>query len=63
MWLIVRTPLNLTDSLETFLSLFVFALFSNFNSEDIAWFFLFTSFVDEPKFSYSLFVCRTFFIA
>ena len=32
------TPLNLTDSLENFLSLLVFALFQAIsNSEDIAW--------------------------
>ena len=32
-----RTPLNVTDSLEIFLSLFVCTFSSNFNSEDIAW--------------------------
>ena len=31
------TPLNLADSLESFLSLLVCAFSSNFNSEDIAW--------------------------
>ena len=45
------TPLNLTDSLETSLSLCFYTFSSNFDSEDIAW--LFTNFVDKPKFSYS----------
>ena len=31
------TPLNLADSLESFLSLLVCTFSSNFNSEDIAW--------------------------
>ena len=31
------TPLNLADSLESFLSLLVLYFSSNFNSEDIAW--------------------------
>ena len=31
------TPLNLSDSWESFLSLLFFTFSSNFNSEDIAW--------------------------
>ena len=43
-----RTPH--TDSLETFLSLYVFALFQAISIQNLA--FQFTNFVDEPKFSH-----------
>ena len=45
------TPLNLIDSLETFLSLFVFALFQAISTQKHSLAFQFTTFVDKPKFS------------
>ena len=43
------TPLNLTDSLETFLSLFVYAHFQAISIQKHSLAFQFTTFVDKPK--------------
>ena len=47
------TPLNLADSLESFLSLLVLYVFKQFQFRRHSLAFQFTNFVDKPKFSYS----------
>ena len=47
------TPLNLADSLESFLSLLVLYFIKQFEFITHGLAFQFTNFVDKPKFSYS----------
>ena len=46
-------PLNLADSLESFLSILVSYFFKQFQFRRHSLAFQFTNFVDKPKFSYS----------
>ena len=46
------TPLNLADSLESFLNLLVLHFFKQFQFIRHSLAFQFTNFVDKPKFSY-----------